>query len=123
MSRNGEPTHQPVTLINVFEILADQVDTSIARWRQRATFMATQPGFLDARLHRALTKQARFQLVNIAHWESHQALHDANAITDTEFQQHIQAATAATAITANPATYQVVAEFPGPAQRSARPTP
>lgn len=112
MNQDSRPaTNSPVTLINLFEVPTDHVDVFIARWRERAALMRTKPGFLDTRLHRALSPQTRFQLVNVAHWESREALQAATA--DTEFQARISAATAdpQVPISANPALYQVAVEF------------
>lgn len=112
MNQDSRPaTSTPVTLINVFEVPTDHVDAFIAQWRERAALMRTKPGFLDTRLHRALSTQARFQLVNVAHWESREALQAATA--DTEFQARIGGVTAdpQVPISANPALYQVAVEF------------
>ena len=107
----------PVTLINVFEVPADHVDEFITGWRERAALMSTKPGFLDTRLHRALSPQSRFQLVNVAHWESRQALQAAQA--DPAFQQRIRAATTdpPAPVAANPAVYEVVVEILSPTPR------
>jgi heme-degrading monooxygenase HmoA len=103
----------PVTLINIFEVPTEHVAVFVAQWRERAALMSTKPGFLDTRLHRALSSQTRFQLVNVAHWESREALQAATA--DTEFQERIRAVTAGTQvpISANPALYQIAIEFGG----------
>ena len=76
--------------------------------------MSTKPGFLDTRLHRALSPQTRFQLVNVAHWESREAMQAATA--DPEFRQRISAAITDPQVpaSANPALYQVAVEFRGP---------
>lgn len=74
----------PVTLINVFEIPAEQVDAFIEGWAERAKIMSTHPGFRDTRLHRALSPEGRFQLVNVAHWDSAESYAAARA--DDEFQ-------------------------------------
>lgn len=79
-----------VTFINVFEIDADQVDAFVAQWERRAALMSAKPGFLDSRLHRARSAGARFQLVNVSHWESREAWEAATA--DTEFQERTRAA-------------------------------
>ncbi len=117
MSQDSQPANDsPVTLINVFEVPTEHVEVFIAQWRERAALMSTKPGFLDTRLHRAVSSQTRFQLVNVAHWESREALHAATA--DTEFQERISAVTAnpRVPILAHPALYQVAVEFSGPAQ-------
>ncbi|HVV24392.1 MAG TPA: antibiotic biosynthesis monooxygenase family protein [Pseudonocardiaceae bacterium] len=116
MSQRDQDTEQPITLINVFEVPDDQVTDFVEQWRQRAAVMAGKPGFLGARLHRAVTPQARFPVVNIAHWASREAWQAATA--DAEFQQQLRTATADLPITAYPAAYQVVVEFPGDAETS-----
>ncbi len=95
-----------VTLINVFEVPPEQLDDFVAGWRQRAAIMAGKPGFQDTRLHRAVSADARFTLVNVAHWDSEEALAAAQA--SPEFRQNVPAAARAAA---NPAVYTVVAEF------------
>jgi heme-degrading monooxygenase HmoA len=60
----------PVTFINVFEVAVEQIDTFITQWRERAKIMSTALGFLDSRLHRALSSWTRFQVLNVAHWDS-----------------------------------------------------
>jgi len=124
MNQHSRPaTNSPVTLINVFEVPTEHVEVFIAGWRQRAALMSTKPGFVDTRLHRALSPQTRFQLVNVAHWESREAMEAATA--DPEFQQRISAAIAdpRVPIAANPALYQVAVEFPGPAPGEHHRTP
>jgi len=84
MNQSSQPANaSPVTLINVFEVPTEHVEAFIAGWRERAALMSTKPGFLDTRLHRALSPQDRFQLVNVAHWETPEAMHAATA--DPEF--------------------------------------
>ena len=56
----------PITLINVFEIRHDYVELFLQGWQERAQFLGRQPGFRSLRLHRALTPDPRFQLVNVA---------------------------------------------------------
>ena len=68
-----------VTLINVFEIEPDKLESFLAGWCERATLMSKQPGFRSLRFHRALSPDFRFQLVNVAEWETADALHAATA--------------------------------------------
>ena len=112
--QRGPADDSPVTLINVFEVPAGHLDEFINGWRERAALMSTKPGFLDTRLHRALSPQSRFQLVNVAHWESREALQAAQA--DPGFQERIIAATTdpRAPVSANPAVYEVAVEFPSP---------
>jgi hypothetical protein len=61
---------QPVTLINTFEVPAGRVEESIRYWEAARDFLARQPGYVSTRLHQAIAPDARFQLINIAVWES-----------------------------------------------------
>lgn len=59
-----------VTVINPFEVPAGRQEEALALWDQVAAVMATQEGFLQARLHKALDPGARFQFVTVAEWQS-----------------------------------------------------
>jgi heme oxygenase (mycobilin-producing) len=97
-----------VTLINVFEIGHDDVEEFLREWQQRAEFLGRQPGFRSLRLHRALSPDARFQLVNVAEWDNAEALQAATA--QDFFQQSAQRSMQQFAVAANPALYRVVIE-------------
>lgn len=99
---------EPITLINVFEIRRDDIEAFLQEWRQRAEFLGRQPGFRSLRLHRALSPDTRFQLVNVAEWDSAEALQAATA-QDT-FQQSAQRSVQQFAVAAHPAIYRVVIE-------------
>lgn len=71
-------------LINVFELAARHVELFVPGWRHRAETMAGQPGFQSARLYRALYSDSRFQLVNVAHWDTRDDLR--NAVNDPAFR-------------------------------------
>ncbi|MFD0365679.1 antibiotic biosynthesis monooxygenase family protein [Nocardia sp. GCM10030253] len=101
------PQGAGITFVNAFVLPADRVDEFATHWHGRAALMSRAPGFRDNRLHRAITQDAHFQLVNIAHWDSAEAWQAAG--TDPAFQQRLAAAP--TFATANPALYEVVAEF------------
>jgi len=99
----------PVTLINIFEVPADQVEEFITQWRARAEIMASAAGFRDAKLHRAVSPQARFQLVNVAHWDSQADLEAAQA--NDRFQDRVRALREDPGMrfSAYPAVYEVAA--------------
>ncbi|RDI46198.1 antibiotic biosynthesis monooxygenase family protein [Nocardia mexicana] len=101
-------TDQGVTFINAIELPAEEVDGFIEQWRERVALMRTAPGFRDVRLHRALLPNTRFQLVNVAHWDSVEAC-EAAGMNPTVVASVDQARKTATA---NPALYEVAAEFP-----------
>jgi heme-degrading monooxygenase HmoA len=98
----------PITLINVFEIRHDDVELFLQGWQERAQFLGRQPGFRSLRLHRALTPDSRFQLVNVAEWDSAEALNAATA--QDFFQQSTHRSMHDFAVAAHPALYRVVIE-------------
>jgi heme oxygenase (mycobilin-producing) len=105
---NETPDSGPITLINVFEIRPDDVERFMQQWRERADFLGRQPGFRSLRLHRALHPDSRFQLVNVAEWDSAEALQAATA--QDFFQQSAQRSMQEVAVAAHPAVYRVVIE-------------
>jgi quinol monooxygenase YgiN len=42
-------------------------------WTEALEFIKNEPGCIDAKLHRSLDPDTRFQFINIAHWESEEA--------------------------------------------------
>lgn len=97
-----------ITFVNAFELPAERVDEFVAHWHGRAALMSKAPGFRDNRLHHAMAPDARFPLINIAHWDSEEAWQRAGA--NPAFQQRLAAAP--TYATANPALYEMIAAFP-----------
>src|SRR2546423_7825321 len=96
----NDESDAPVTLINVFEIDATNVESFMEGWRERAEFMSTQPGFRSFRLHRALSPDSRFQLVNVAEWDSLEALRAATS--DERFQASARESMEKVDVTAHP---------------------
>jgi heme oxygenase (mycobilin-producing) len=80
---------QPFVFVNAFEIPPDQIDAFLEGWRDRADFMRRQPGFRGYRMLRALQPDSRFQLINVARWDSVEAFGTATANPD--FQKQLQA--------------------------------
>jgi heme-degrading monooxygenase HmoA len=76
--------------------------------------MAAAPGFRDAKLHRAVSSQARFQLVNVAHWDSQADLEA--ALGSDAFQNGIRALREDPRMrfSAYPASYEVAAVLTEP---------
>jgi heme oxygenase (mycobilin-producing) len=95
-----------ITFINVFEVSVEQIDSFIAHWGELAKIMSTAPGFRGLRLHPAHSSRTRFQTINVANWESPQALEAAAA--NPEFQVRLRALAEDTEvqISANPALYE-----------------
>jgi heme-degrading monooxygenase HmoA len=59
-----------VTLIDVFEVPAGKVEETIRFWEASRDVLARQPGYVSTRLHQSLAPDARFQIINVAVWES-----------------------------------------------------
>jgi heme-degrading monooxygenase HmoA len=74
-----------VTLINPFEVPKGKEEAVLKMWEKAAEFMKKQPGFVSTRLHRALSPEARFHLINVAEWES--AENFQAAINSAEFKK------------------------------------
>jgi hypothetical protein len=51
----------PITLINVFEVDPEKLESVVAGWRERAELMRKRPGFRSLQLRRALRPDARFR--------------------------------------------------------------
>jgi heme-degrading monooxygenase HmoA len=56
--------------INPFEVQEGKEDEFLRSWQLAADYISTQPGFVSARLHRAISPDARFRFVNVAEWTS-----------------------------------------------------
>lgn len=68
----------PIVLVNTFTVPADRTEEFLALWQEDAAFMKAQPGFISTQMHRG-TAGSRI-LVNIAVWESTEALARAHAL-------------------------------------------
>jgi heme-degrading monooxygenase HmoA len=73
-----------VVLINLFEVPEGREDEFKAAWHAAADYLATKPGYISTRLHRSLTRDARFRFVNVAEWES--AEHVKESVFNPEFR-------------------------------------
>jgi heme-degrading monooxygenase HmoA len=70
--------HTPVTLINAFSLPMALEEQFLSRWKDNARVMATAPGFIGARMMRAVNDQAELTFINVAEWESGTALDEAH---------------------------------------------
>ena len=59
-----------VVVINPFEVPPGKEDKALAGWELFAEFFRKQPGYVSTKLHRAISPDARFHLINVAEWES-----------------------------------------------------
>jgi hypothetical protein len=67
------PAAAEVVLINAFEVPEGRREATVAAWEDARDFLAAQPGYIATALHGAVTPDARFELVNVARWESVEA--------------------------------------------------
>jgi heme-degrading monooxygenase HmoA len=63
----------PVVLINLFSVPQGKEEEFAKMWAEALEFIKNEPGFIDANLHRSLDPNAKFQFVNVAHWENQEA--------------------------------------------------
>ena len=112
---SASPTAADVTLINVFEVPENQVETVITAWQKARDFLSDEPGYIETALHRSLQADARFQLINIARWQSAEQFFAATA--------KMRAAGVFPRIDGlgvNPALYSVVRTDPDPEEEEKR---
>lgn len=74
-----------VILLNPFDVPAGKEQEALALWERAAAVMRKSPGFITTRLHRAISPNVRFQLINMAEWESVE--HFVAAIETDEFKE------------------------------------
>lgn len=92
-----------VVLINPFSVPKGREEEFIKMWNETAERMKNEPGFIETKLHRSLDPDARFQFINIAHWESQEAWQAAVSKVRIS-EQHLP-------IEANPALYRVEVQY------------
>ncbi len=73
---------KPVIVINGFTVPVQESGRFLERWREDARVMARQRGMVRARMHRSLIDDAQPRFVNVAEWESREALDAALAIPE-----------------------------------------
>lgn len=65
-----------VTLINIFEVPADDADEFISAWEKTRDYLMQRDAHMDTALHQSL-HDGEFRFVNIAHWESEEEFNEA----------------------------------------------
>lgn len=81
-------TDSAVTLINAFTVPVEESEHFLERWTDNARIMAQQPGFIRAVMYRSLDDRAELRFVNVAEWESGDALDAAR--TNPEWRASVQ---------------------------------
>lgn len=81
-----QETTGPITLINTIFVPRElDLDEFLATWREDASYMKAQPGCISTQLHQGTAGSQL--LVNVAIWESTQAL--VTAFSNPEFQAKV----------------------------------
>ena len=95
--------HADVTLINVFEVPEGRREAVIEQWEAARDFLKEQPGYINTALHASIDGDARFELINVARWDSVEDFRlAATRLRDSEAYPTIEG------LGINPALYQVV---------------
>jgi heme-degrading monooxygenase HmoA len=100
---------EPLTLINVFEIAAEDIDGFLNGWQKRLEMMSAKQGFISAQLFRAVSEKTRFQLVNVAQWATKDDFDRATSDEGFRHSQQTGAAAIGASVRANPGLYQPIA--------------
>ena len=94
----------PVVLINVFSVPPHHEAAFVNLWTEALERSKKEPGFIDAKLHKSLDPNARFEFINVAHWESEAAWQAAfDKLQGAAFTPQVP-------YEQNPALYQVVVQ-------------
>ena len=98
----------PVTLVNAFSVPMAQEERFLSRWKDNARFMASSPGFIQARMLRAVSEKAELTFVNVAEWASGAAFDEARR--NPQWQASIQRMNddLELDVTARPMPYQTI---------------
>lgn len=108
--------NEPVTLINAFSVPAEESERFLHRWKDNARIMAHQPGLVRARMYRSLVDDAEPRFVNVAEWESREALDAATANPEWRTSMRRMLDDADLHVAARPVVYEVaVTLHPGEA--------
>ena len=109
----GAGPADPLTLINLFSIPARAADGFVAGWPNSTARLGDASGFRGTRLHRAVSPESLYQIVNVARWDSLEQWQAALSGFRPEGER--QRPAEANGIAVQPAFYTVVSAIPAPA--------
>lgn len=69
---------EQVILINPFEVPQGKLEESIKYWEACRDFLKKEPGYISTKLHQSIKDNSRFELINVAVWESAKAFTEAS---------------------------------------------
>jgi len=94
-----------ITLINPFEVPEGKLEESIKYWEACRDFLKKQPGYISTELHQTIKDDAKFELINVAVWESPKAFMEASKKMAKEL-----GVAPPEGLKANPSLYTVIRE-------------
>ena len=106
-----------IRFINLFTVPPGRDEQFFELWRTVNVYMAAQPGYLNHKLHRAVSDEAPYRFVNYVEWESAEAWAAAH---DEGFRERVGDPRWAE-FTTTPALYEIVHEGAAPAVSGAAP--
>lgn len=77
----------PITTIVHFEVPIEGIDQFLSAWRESGDLMHKQPGLIGGVFHRCTDLNGPFQFINVARWESAEALEAARKAVEEEQKQ------------------------------------
>jgi (hydroxyamino)benzene mutase len=81
---------ETVSMINAFTVPRDESDRFLRKWKDDASAMAKQPGFIQARMYRSLINDSELRFINVAEWASGKALALAAARKNAEWRGAVE---------------------------------
>ncbi|HEV2739020.1 MAG TPA: hypothetical protein VGU66_10615 [Candidatus Elarobacter sp.] len=75
-----------ITTIVHFSMPKTSIDEFMATWVKIKEIMLRQPGAGDGSMYRAIDEDSPFQLVNVVHWDSPEALANALKVSSGELK-------------------------------------
>ncbi len=63
-------TKDPVVLINMFTVPEGKLDDAVTAWEAGRDFLSQQKGYISTKLHKSLSPDAQYHLINVAEWET-----------------------------------------------------
>ncbi|MCL6266916.1 antibiotic biosynthesis monooxygenase family protein [Flagellimonas myxillae] len=92
-----------IILINPFEVPDGKLQGSVTYWEACRDFLKKQPGYISTELHETIKDDAKFELINVAVWESPKAFAEASKKMAKEL-----GVTPPEGLRANPSLYTVI---------------
>ncbi|WP_299106001.1 antibiotic biosynthesis monooxygenase family protein [uncultured Tenacibaculum sp.] len=94
-----------IILINPFEVPKGKLEESVKYWEACRDFLKKEPGYISTKLHKSIKEDAKFELINVAVWESPKAFMDASKKMSKEL-----GVPPTEGLKANPSLYNVISE-------------